>query len=126
MKLVSEFYNTVTLGGWNAGFFGRTARVLAMAALAAAAVGVAQALPGIDFPGESDALIVSGLTALLAGVDKWARAGGDTGGESGQINLGGSGLLGLIALILIIVCAVVWLWLNIDVNEDPAALLPFL
>ena len=42
-------------------------------------------------------------------------------GESGDFNVGGSGILGLIAVILIILVCIVWLWLNIDVSDDPGA-----
>ena len=44
-----------------------------------------------------------------------------SGGESGDFNVGGSGILGLIAVILIILVCIVWLWLNIDVSDDPGA-----
>ncbi len=37
--------------------------------------------------------------------------------EKGQFNLGGGGILGLVLVILLILCAVVFLWINIDVNE---------
>lgn len=46
--------------------------------------------------------------------------------ERGDFNVGGTGILGLIAVILIIIVAVVWLWLNLDVSEDPAAILSLL
>jgi hypothetical protein len=52
----------------------RAARLLWMAAISGAAVAVAEALPGVDIPGEFDTVIVTTLTALLAAVDKWARS----------------------------------------------------
>ena len=46
----------------------------------------------------------------------WVRVQNWLHDERGDFNFGG-GTLGLIALILFIVCCVVFLWINIDVNE---------
>jgi hypothetical protein len=52
---------------------GRFVRYIAFAALAGACVGVANALPGIDIPGEYDAVIVGILVPALASADKAIR-----------------------------------------------------
>lgn len=49
-----------------------------------------------------------------------ARAHDD---ERGDFTIGGGGILGIIAIVLIILCAIVYLWINIDINEDPSAIL---
>lgn len=52
----------------------RIGRILIMAGISGAALAIAQTLPGIDIPGDYDAIIIAGGTAVLAGVDKWARS----------------------------------------------------
>ena len=37
--------------------------------------------------------------------------------ERGDFDLGGHGILGLILVLLLIACALVFLWVNIDINE---------
>ena len=52
----------------------RFARVVLMAAVSAALVAALEALPGIDWPGEYDAMVVSLGTAVLAALDKLVRS----------------------------------------------------
>ena len=51
------------------------------------------------------------MLSLFVRVQNWLHD------EEGDFSIGGGGTLGLIAIVLIIICAVVWLWINIDVNE---------
>jgi hypothetical protein len=52
----------------------RFLRYLAFAAAAGAVVAVANALPGVDIPGDYDAVIVGIAVPALAAADKWLRS----------------------------------------------------
>lgn len=65
-------------------------------------------------------LITSTVQAITHLVRVFEPAAPVGPGEGGQIN--GSLLIAL-AAIVIIICGIVWLWMNIDVNEEANAIL---
>lgn len=60
-------------GSYNGHWLARLVRTALMAGIAAAALAVAGALPGIDIPGNYDVVVVGLAVPFLTGVDKWAR-----------------------------------------------------
>ena len=66
-------YEKLTLGELNGNPWVRALRVLAMAAISAAVVALIPAVSEVDWPGDSDSLIIAVLTAALGGLDKLIR-----------------------------------------------------
>lgn len=71
MQIIKDFiFGT---GGVNEYPIVRTARLMLIAAALAGITALLQALPGIDFPGDYDPLIVMVGTPIVAGAEKWLR-----------------------------------------------------
>lgn len=62
-----------TFGNLNENPLVRTARYLVLAAAAGAVLAIAQALPGVDIPGNYDAAILATAIPMLAGLEKRIR-----------------------------------------------------
>lgn len=57
------------------------------------------------------------MTNLFVRLTNWLHD------ERGDFNIGGGGVIWFVVGILAIIALLVWLWINIDVNEDPGAIL---
>ena len=103
----------------------RGLRVLVFGGLAAAAAYGVQALPGIDWPGSYDAMIVMVGTGVLTAFDKALR-GADSGPSGGNpLNLDrengqwfNGNAVGLFAFV-IVVLFVAWLMIRADILRVP-------